>query len=68
METMTMAWRVIENTTCRERCDRCRSDGSECDWRWCVIDDDCTGLDSLVAYGFSCREEAEAYVRYPEVR
>jgi len=63
-----MTWRVVESS-CSERCDACLRTGSECDWRWCVVDDDFPpGVDRLVAYGFMSRAEAEAYVRYPETR
>jgi hypothetical protein len=62
------AWRVVENKTCAERCDACRGLGCECVWRWCVVDDDGRPGDSLVAHAFMSREEAEAYVLYPEVR
>jgi hypothetical protein len=64
-----MRWRVVENKTCGERCDECRRDGHECLRRWYVIDDGRpVGVDSLVASGFTCREEAEAYVKYPEIQ
>jgi hypothetical protein len=60
-----MRWRVVENKPCRERCDGCRRIGCECAFRWSVVDD----YDGeRVAYGFESREEAEAYVQYPEVR
>jgi hypothetical protein len=60
--------RVVENKPCRKRCDECRRIGGECALRWTVIDDDCRQEDGLVAYGFESREEAEAYIRYPEVQ
>jgi hypothetical protein len=68
-----MTKRVIDNGSCPKRCDECRRDGHECLWRWSVVDDDVDPNDEanyrgLVANGFTSREEAEAYVLYPEVR
>jgi hypothetical protein len=63
-----MVWRLSENPTCREPCDACRRDGHECLRRWAVIDDECRRDDSLVAFGFTSKAEAEAYIRYPEVQ
>lgn len=63
-----MRWRVVENKGCPERCDECHRGGHDCLRRWSVIDDDGREGDQLVAYGFTSREEAEAYVLYPEAR
>ena len=63
-----MRWRVVENPTCPKRCERCEHDGHDCLWRWFVIDDDGPPGDQLVAFGFTRREEAEAYLLYPEMR
>jgi hypothetical protein len=63
-----MRWRVVENKTCRERCDECCYGGHECLRRWSIIDDDCPVGDRLIASGFTCRQEAEAYVWYPELQ
>ena len=63
-----MRWRVVESKSCPERCDECLRVGGECAWRWSVVDDDGREGDKLVAYGFESREEAEAYVLYPEAR
>jgi hypothetical protein len=60
-----MRWRVVKG--CPESCETCRRDGHDC-VRWYIVDDDCPDEDGLVAFGFTCREEAEAYVWYPEVR
>jgi hypothetical protein len=62
---MLMRWRVVKG--CPELCELCRRDKHDC-VRWYVVDDDCPSEDGIVALGFTCRKEAEAYVFYPEVR
>jgi len=69
-----MVWRVVDNKGCPKQCDDCRRDGHDCVWRWLVIETDgyvkgesVIANDCLVAYGFMNREEAEAYILYPEV-